>query len=334
VELGILLTDVVATTSPEQHFSDMRRVTEAAARNGFTYIGIGQHFLYGHIRWLQPVPVLARLAADVDKDVKLLTNVMIGPVYHPVILAEEIATLDIVTEGRFVFGVGLGYRDVEFDYVGIPFKERAPRLDEMLELMTMLWTQDEVTFNGKFYQLDAVQPHIQPIQKPHPPIWVGGTAKAGARRAGRLGDAYLTSPEADPAEVRDRFTLVRDGFALRGKEFGPQPIRRNIAFGTDVDDALNEYIKVAGARNAVFAAAGIADTGDEAATMKANTLLGTAEQIIAQVQALSDLLPIEPLILRPQWPYSSAEDAIAMLDRLGREVVPAVRAIVPRRDLP
>src|SRR5437016_63435 len=125
VQVGLLLSDVPASVPPAQQFRDVVRIAEAAQRNGFTYIAIGQHFLYGDLRWLQPVPLLARLSAHVNPDVKLVTQIMIAPLYHPVMLAEEIATLDVVTEGRLVFGVGLGYRPEEFGYLGVPFKERA-----------------------------------------------------------------------------------------------------------------------------------------------------------------------------------------------------------------
>src|ERR1044072_2700237 len=125
VKMGLLLSDVPKSVTPAQQFKDVLRIVEAAQPNGFTYIAIGQHFLYGELRWLQPVPLLARLAAEVDPDVKLVTQIMIAPLYHPVILAEEIATLDIVTEGRLIFGAGLGYRGQEFDYFGVAYKQRA-----------------------------------------------------------------------------------------------------------------------------------------------------------------------------------------------------------------
>src|SRR5215207_11072853 len=115
VQVGLLLSDVPTSVPPAQQFQDVRRIVDAAQRNDFTYIAIGQHFLYGDLRWLQPVPLLARLAADVDRHVRLVTQIMIAPLYHPVMLAEEIATLDIVTEGRLIFGAGLGYKADEFD---------------------------------------------------------------------------------------------------------------------------------------------------------------------------------------------------------------------------
>src|SRR4029453_6755564 len=115
---------------------DIVRIADAAQRNGFTYIAIGQHFLYGDLRWLQPVPLLARLAAEVGPDVKLVPQSMIAPLYHPVIRAEEIATLDVVTEGRLVFGAGLGYRPEEVDYLRVPYNERGRRVGGAREPVT------------------------------------------------------------------------------------------------------------------------------------------------------------------------------------------------------
>ena len=122
VQLGVLLSDVPRSVTPSQQFKDILRIVEAAQNEGFNHIAIGQHFLYGDLRWLQPVPLLARLAAECDPGTRLVTNIVVAPLYHPVILAEEIATLDVVTEGRFVFGAGLGYKADEFGYLGIPFK--------------------------------------------------------------------------------------------------------------------------------------------------------------------------------------------------------------------
>jgi alkanesulfonate monooxygenase SsuD/methylene tetrahydromethanopterin reductase-like flavin-dependent oxidoreductase (luciferase family) len=340
MRVGIHFSDVRADIPASTQFADLRRLVEAAQRNGFTDFCLGQHFLYGDLRWLQPVPLLARLAADVDADVRLISNIVIAPLYHPVLLAEEIATLDVVTEGRYVFGVGLGYRKEEFEALGIPYKERAPRLDEMLELLPLLWTQDEVTFEGRFWQLRDVRPHLRPVQDPHPPIWVGGVAIAGARRAGRLGDGYLTNPEAEPHEIRERLQAVQDGFAERGKPMTPQPLRRNVMLGRSVDDATQRYLAVSRDRYLAYTQRGLdvygsADVGEQFANLvQRHALLGTPEQIIAQVQWLARTFPIQPLLLRPQWPSMNADDAIALVNDLGREVIPALREIEPRTSLP
>jgi alkanesulfonate monooxygenase SsuD/methylene tetrahydromethanopterin reductase-like flavin-dependent oxidoreductase (luciferase family) len=339
VQVGLLLSDVPTSVPPAQQFQDVRRIVEAAQRNDFTYIAIGQHFLYGDLRWLQPVPLLARLAADVDPHVRLVTQILIAPLYHPVMLAEEIATLDVVTEGRLVFGAGLGYRAEEFDYLGIPYKQRAGRMDEGLELMIKLWTQDEVTFSGKYFQLEGVTPHLRPVQQPYPPIWIGAHSLAGAKRAGRFGDGYACPPETPVHEVAERYAAVKEGFEARGKPFEPQPLRRNVLVAGSREEAIVEYARVAQGRYLTYAQRGLdvmADTNmeeDFAAAVAGHAVLGSPEQVTQQLVDLVTALPVDPLLVRPQWPTMDADETIAAINRLGKEVVPTLRSIEPRTTL-
>jgi alkanesulfonate monooxygenase SsuD/methylene tetrahydromethanopterin reductase-like flavin-dependent oxidoreductase (luciferase family) len=257
VQVGLLLSDVPTSVPPSQQFRDVLRIVEAAQANGLTYIAVGQHFLYGDLRWLQPVPLFARLAAEVEPHVRLVTQIMIAPLYHPVLLAEEIATLDVVTEGRLIFGAGLGYRPEEFGYLGVPFAERAARMDESLRLMQQLWTEDEVCFHGRFWTLEHVRQHLKPVQSPHPPIWIGAHSLAGARRAGRYGDAYACPPETPLDEVAERYAAVKAGFDTRGKAFGPQPLRRNVLIADTMEQAVTEYARVAQGRYITYADRGL-----------------------------------------------------------------------------
>lgn len=339
VQVGLLLSDVPKSVSPAQQFKDVLRIVDAAQENGFTYIAIGQHFLYGELRWLQPVPLLARLAAHVEPDVKLVTQIMIAPLYHPVMLAEEIATLDVVTEGRLIFGAGLGYRPEEFDYLGIPFKERAGRFDESLQVMKKLWTEDDVTFEGKYFRLEGVKPHLRPVQDPHPPIWIGAHAMAGVRRAGKYGDAYATPPETPKEEVLERFRVVRDLFAERGKELGPQPLRRNVLVADTREQAMQEYARVAQGRYLTYMNKGLdvmkgTDLENEfAKAVSGHAVVGDPEQVVAQLTDLVTTLPVDPLLMRPQWPTMDADETIAAIARLGKDVVPSITAIAPNREL-
>ena len=339
VQVGLLLSDSPRSVSPSDQFKDVLRIVEAAQRNGFTYIAIGQHFLYGELRWLQPVPLLARLAADVDPNVRLVTQIMIAPLYHPVMLAEEIATLDVVTEGRLVFGAGLGYRPEEFDYFGIPFKERAGRFDESLELMKLLWTEEDVTFHGKYFTLEDVHPHLFPVQKPHPPIWIGAHAEAGVRRCGKYGDAYACPPETPKDEAARRYAIVRDGFESRGKEFGPQPLRRNCLVADTREEAMVEYARVAQGRYLTYAAKGldVMNAGELenefAKAVSGHAVIGSPDEVIAELTDYVNALPVDPLLVRPQWPTMTADETISTLDRWGRDIVPAITALTPRRDI-
>ena len=339
VQVGLLLSDVPASVSPSQQFRDVLRIVEAAQANDFTYIAIGQHFLYGDLRWLQPVPLLARLAAEVEPHIRLVTQIMIAPLYHPVLLAEEIATLDVVTEGRLVFGVGLGYRPEEFGYLDVPFRERAARLEESLQLMKRLWTEDEVDFHGRFWTLEGVKPHLKPVQKPHPPIWIGAHSLAGARRAGRFADGYACPPETPFDEVLERYAAVKEGFEARGKTFGPQPLRRNVLVADTREQAVIEYARVAQGRYITYAQRGLdvmAGTDleqDFAAAVAGHAVIGTPDDVTKQLTDLVTTLPVDPLLVRPQWPTMDADETIAAIKRLGTPVVPAIRAVEPRTTI-
>jgi len=335
VAMGLLLSDVPASVPPQQQFKDVVRIAHAAQDAGFTYIVIGQHFLYGDLRWLQPVPLLARLAAEVNPDVKLATQIMIAPLYHPVMLAEELATLDVVTEGRLIAGLGLGYRAEEFDYLGIPFKERAGRMNETLELLRMLWTQDEVTFHGKYFTLENVKPHLKPVQDPLP-LWVGAHSLPGAIRAGKFGDGYACPPETPVDEVRERYRVVAEGFAERGKAFTPQPLRRNIMVADTKDEALLEFARVAQGRYLTYLEKGLdvmanADLKNEfAKAVEDHAVVGTPDEVAEKLVQLVTELPVDPLLIRPQWPTMDADETIAAIQRIGRDVLPAVKAVEPR----
>jgi alkanesulfonate monooxygenase SsuD/methylene tetrahydromethanopterin reductase-like flavin-dependent oxidoreductase (luciferase family) len=339
VQVGLLLSDVPSSVSPAQQFKDLLRIVEAAQRNDFTYIAIGQHFLYGDLRWLQPVPLLARLAAEVGPDVRLVTQILIAPLYHPVMLAEELATLDVVTEGRLIAGLGLGYRPEEFGYLDVPFKERAARMDESIVLMKKLWTDDEVDFAGRFWTLSGVKPHLKPVQQPHPPIWIGAHSLAGTRRAGRLGDAYACPPETPLAEVAERYEVVRQGFAARGKPFGPQPLRRNVLVADTREQAVVEYARVAQGRYLTYAQRGLdvmAGTDlehDFAAAVAGHAVIGSPEEVTRQLVDIVTTLPVNPLLVRPQWPSMNADETIAAITRLGKDVVPTIRGITPNQEI-
>ena len=109
-------------------------------------------------------------------------------------VAEESATLDVLTGGNYVLGVGLGYREGEFTAFNMSLKERAPRLEESIALMRRLWTGEKVTHKGRFYEVNDHAIGLKPVRDGGPPIWIAGTADAAIQRAARLGDAWMIVP--------------------------------------------------------------------------------------------------------------------------------------------
>ena len=153
---------------------------------GYDLIALGQHHLATPFQQPSSVPFLARLAAEAGA-MRIGVTVFLLPLHNPVDIAEQVATLDAISHGRMIFGVGLGYRPEECAAFGIRMEERVPRFLEALDLITRLWTQPEVEFNGRYYQVPRSPSTIRTVQQPHPPIWMAANTDAAVRRAGRLG---------------------------------------------------------------------------------------------------------------------------------------------------
>ena len=331
MEFGIILGDTPTTVSAAEHFDAVLRQVEAAQRGGMTYILIGQHFIYPGTRWFQPVPLLARLASEVDTDVKLVTQILIAPLYHPVMLAEELATLDVVTEGRLIVGLGLGYLPQEYDVFNVPLQERVARLEEIVEILKAMWTSDRVTYAGRFWQLDDAHIHIRPVQDPHPKIWIGARSTAGVRRAARIGDAWPITPQEPPEKFREQLKVFIDERERLGLPVQKQPLRREMFVGTDRADATAKAIEAAQPWYLHGARAGNPQMKEEEVlanmqgVVERSFVIGTPGECAAQLRAIGDVMPIDPVVTRSTWPGMTTEDSVAYLDSLGKELIPSMR---------
>jgi len=137
----------------------------------------------------EPFTVLSYLAALTSK-ITLGTSVVIAPMHNPIELAKQVAEVDQLSAGRFVFGIGVGWFEEEFELLGQNFKNRGARTDEALELMKALWGPDPVSFAGKYYSVENACFGPKPVQQPAPPIWVAGSSQAALKRAARIAQAW------------------------------------------------------------------------------------------------------------------------------------------------
>src|SRR3990172_1032046 len=144
---------------------------------------------------LEPLTVLAQAAA-VTQRIRVGTAVLLAALRHPALLAKTVATLDFLSGGRVTLGIGFGSRENDFAAVEIPFEHRGSRAEEAMRLMKRLWTEEGVTHKGRFFQVENLTIGPRPIQSPHPPIWMGGSAEAVLRRTARLADGYICGSSA------------------------------------------------------------------------------------------------------------------------------------------
>ncbi|HZS04243.1 MAG TPA: LLM class F420-dependent oxidoreductase [Blastocatellia bacterium] len=187
----------------------MIRVARAAEQAGLESVWTGEHVVLPDPRVppspcepqmpiLDPAVALSHIAAHTTR-LRLGTGVIILPQRNPVVLAKELASLDVVSKGRLIFGLGAGYLEPEFRAVGAPFEERGAVTDEAIEAIKALWTMEKPAYEGRFFSFGGIDAQPRPVQKPHPPIVVGGMSRRGARRAARYGNGwygFLTDLEA------------------------------------------------------------------------------------------------------------------------------------------
>jgi probable F420-dependent oxidoreductase len=203
MKLGVSLPMAGAWATPENQVT----VAQRAEALGYNSVWVFQRLLYaldpkneyppvpGKIwpeafkRVVDPIVTLAYIAAA-TKRVRLGTSVLIMPYYAPVVLAKQLATLDIVSGGRLDVGLGLGWSQDEYDAVNVPYKARGRRADEFLRCLDAIWTQDVTEFEGEFYRLPRCRVEPKPVQKPRPPITIGGYGPAVVKRAAELGDGF------------------------------------------------------------------------------------------------------------------------------------------------
>jgi probable F420-dependent oxidoreductase len=180
-----------------------------------------------------PDPLVAlAYAAAVTKTLRLATGIVILPQRHPLYVAKEVATLDVLSHGRVIFGIGVGWLAEEFQALGIPFDERAARTAESVRAIRSLWKDEAEPFHGKFYRWEKLESHPKPVQKPGVPIVVGGHTELAARRAARYGDGFFPGV-ADEEKLVWLLGVMRD----ECRKLGRDPSTIEITSGRAAPDA-------------------------------------------------------------------------------------------------
>ncbi|HMM74723.1 MAG TPA: LLM class flavin-dependent oxidoreductase [Gammaproteobacteria bacterium] len=164
------------------------------------------------------LPLAAAVAARTAR-IRIGTSVLLLPLHHPVRVAEDAATIDILSHGRFELGVGVGYRPQEFSGLGLSVRDRGGRMDEGLDIIRALWRGETVDYRGRHFTIEGAKLAPLPVQSP-PPLWIGGFAPVSARRAARIGDGYLGTGEMGKLLKIYREERARLGHAGPGRAIG------------------------------------------------------------------------------------------------------------------
>jgi probable F420-dependent oxidoreductase len=225
----------------------MRRTARRAEELGYASLWTFQRVLYpadgdldpAHRAVHDPVVALAHVAGYTDR-IGLGTATLCAPFTAPALLAKTLTSLDVLSGGRLTVGLGIGWLPQEYTAAGVPFQRRGARMEEYLRCLQALWTQDPVEFAGEFYTVPRAHVGPPPVQRPHPPVLLGGAAPPALRRAGRLAQGWIASSRHDLTRIGTAVETVRDGAREAGRD--PHAVRIVVRGVVDlVDDDPGDH---------------------------------------------------------------------------------------------
>jgi alkanesulfonate monooxygenase SsuD/methylene tetrahydromethanopterin reductase-like flavin-dependent oxidoreductase (luciferase family) len=309
-----------------------------ARASGYDGVTIGTHLSCGSAVWLPPFPTLTHLA-PAAAGMSLSTCVLVLPFHHPLHVATDGAFLDWVCGGQFILGVSAGWAQDEFALLGLERGERVGRFTESLELITRLWSQDRVSFDGRYYQLTDAALVLRPVQRPRPPIWLGGSVIRSVERAAELadtsvGDTWVASSHVTEDVIIDQVRAFNDRLSQLGKPRPADfPLLRNIVVAEDRATAIREAVPYLQASYRVFDRWGLFTdvVGDLAATdgvpqlLTGRVIIGSPQDCAEELVRLARATGFTRLVARVQWMGMEQRIVCRTIELLAHEVLPLVQ---------
>jgi alkanesulfonate monooxygenase SsuD/methylene tetrahydromethanopterin reductase-like flavin-dependent oxidoreductase (luciferase family) len=299
---------------------------------GFDLVLLGQHFLATEFQMLQPTVAAGRLAGEIGS-MRIGVTIYLLPLVNPVQLAEEAASLDIVSGGRFIFGIGLGYRKVEDDAFGLDPGARVPRALAHLDVITKLWTGEPVDYASACCTLRGATTLVRPLQKPRPPIWVAANSDRAVARAADIGDTWIVNPHATIATIARQVDLFRATRARLGKPAPVEiPLIRELCVGETHREALRVTRPHLERKYQAYVAWGQhrALPGDDDMTQTFDDLardrfiIGDPGECAADIHRTVERTGATAMIFRLHWPGLPHEVVMHSLRLVGEKIRPLV----------
>ncbi|MGH3319153.1 MAG: LLM class flavin-dependent oxidoreductase [Streptosporangiaceae bacterium] len=334
VRVGVFLTNQQPPGRDQvTALEEQLRLVRSARDHGLDSVFAGQHHLSESLAHIQPLPYLARVAADAG-DMRVGMGIHLLALHNPVDTAENYASLDVVSGGRLIFGVGLGYRQVEYDALGVPTRDKTRRLTENLRIVQALWSGESVEADLPWCHLDGVSLNLLPVQRPRPPVWMAANSDAAVRRAARLADTWMINPHATVETIARQLEIYRTERAAAGRgEPRELPAVREIFCAETRERALELAEPYLRAKYQVYADWGQDTVMPDRESFRrpyaelehGRFVVGTPDDCLERLLPWRDKLGVNHFLFRTDWVGMPVDSAQASLDLLAREVVPVLR---------
>jgi alkanesulfonate monooxygenase SsuD/methylene tetrahydromethanopterin reductase-like flavin-dependent oxidoreductase (luciferase family) len=318
-----------------QRWQEMVEQVRLAESLGFDSVMKGSHYTTHPLVDFQQIPFLSRMMAEAPS-LRLIAGIVLLPLHKPLDIAEQFATIDVMSGGRLVFGVGIGYREVEFRAFGTTQSEAAARLEENLAAIKRLWTEDQVSMTGSHFELIDAGCTVKPLQKPMPPIWTGANADVAIRRAARLTDAWFVNPHNRIDTIARQMEVYKRELDACGKPFPAEfPMMREVVVAASREEAMRRAQPYLEAKYQAYhewgqdkaMPAGDNDLGiDYDDLVKDRFLFGSPDEIAEQVLDLVRRFGVNHFVFGVQFPGMPQSMVLDEMQMLAEEVFPKVRA--------
>ncbi|PPR25693.1 MAG: Phthiodiolone/phenolphthiodiolone dimycocerosates ketoreductase [Alphaproteobacteria bacterium MarineAlpha10_Bin3] len=315
-------------------FGELMEQARLAEKLGFSCITKGSHYAGYPLQDIQQLPFLARVAADAP-NLRLNAGLVLLALHKPLDIAEQLASVDVISGGKLIFGVGLGYREVEFKAFGTRQKNRVKRFEENLEAVKRLWTEDRVTMTGSHFELDNAAVSLKPVQKPHPPIWIGANADTAIRRAARLGDCWYINPHNRVDTIARQVDLYKRALDEYGKPFPAEfPIRREVFVAATRAQAMRLCAESLAMKYKIYDEWGQGkampqDDNDLSQDFedlaRDRFLIGSPDEVTEQILALHKRTGANHIVASMQWPGTPLQASMDAMQMLAEEVFARVQ---------
>lgn len=298
---------------------------------GFDSVWLEEHHSIRNHYWPSPLMALAGIATRTSR-ILLGTDIAVLPFYHPVRVAEDVALLDIISNGRTIFGAAIGYREPEFALYGIRLDDRGTRYVEMLKIMRLLWTEDQVEFQGRFYQVSG---SIEPRPDRVPIIWLGGWGELSLKRAARFGDAWVPGPTAHLEKLLQAQGLYRDFLTEAGKDPSTvaTPLTREVVIASTSEKArelAEKYLMInyrdeygGGWNHPLIGSKDDTPVDQLEALGQDRFIIGNPAECIAKIARFKETFGVDHLICRLYFPGMPHDHIMSEIKLLANEVIPA-----------